>query len=126
MHALLRRHRIAIAALCRRYRVQTLSVVGSATRGWISIPSGAMSTFWWSTSHRSNLDSLTATSGWWWPWRHFWTAMFIWWNGPLSGTPASGRRWRRMPSLSMRCPSPPHDTGSPGLPQGRGGTDRPD
>jgi len=33
MHALLHRHRTAIAARCRRYRVQTLSVVGSAARG---------------------------------------------------------------------------------------------
>ena len=33
MHALLRRHRAAIAALCHRHRVQTLSVVGSAARG---------------------------------------------------------------------------------------------
>jgi len=32
MHALLRRHRSAIAALCRRHRVQTLAVVGSAAR----------------------------------------------------------------------------------------------
>ncbi len=33
MHALLRRHHAAIAVLCRRVRVQTLSVVGAAARG---------------------------------------------------------------------------------------------
>ncbi len=101
MHALLRRHHVAIQTLCCRDRVRTLSVVGSAARGWISTRSGVMSTFWWRPSRRGGRDCSTATSGWWCP-------------GDAAGPPsASGG--------ALRAPEPPrHDTGSPDLPQGRG------